>query len=58
MNPILKDNFFNSKNTQNRKTITNENIKIVDKGPKTKKKLKVKKKKKKQKSLKCQFIKI
>ena len=39
MNPILKDNFFNSKNIQNRKTITNENIKIVDKGPKPKKDL-------------------
>ena len=34
MNPILKDNFVNSKFPQNRKTIANENIKILDKAPK------------------------
>ena len=34
MNPILKDNFFNNKFPQNRKTIANENIKILDKVPK------------------------
>ena len=34
MNPILKDNFFNNKYSQNRKTIMYENIKFLDKMPK------------------------
>ena len=34
MNPILKDNFFNNKYPQNRKTIIHENIKFLDKVPK------------------------
>ena len=34
MNPILKDNFFNNKFSQNKKTIMYENIKFLDKIPK------------------------
>ena len=34
MNPILKDNFFNNKFSQNKKTTTHENIKFLDKIPK------------------------
>ena len=34
MNPILKDNFFNNKYSQNRKTIKYENIKFLEKMPK------------------------
>ena len=34
INPILKDNYFNNKYSQNRKTIIHENIKFLDKIPK------------------------
>ena len=34
MNPILKDNFFNNKFSQNKKTTKHENIKFLDKIPK------------------------
>ena len=34
MNPVLKDNFFGNKFSQNRKTIIHENIKFLDKAPK------------------------
>ena len=34
INPILKDNYFNNKYSQNRKTIMHENIKFLDKIPK------------------------
>ena len=34
MNPILKDNFFNNKYSQNIKTIIYENMKFLDKLPK------------------------
>jgi hypothetical protein len=34
INPILKDNYFNNKFSQNRKTIIYENMKLLDKYPK------------------------
>ena len=34
LNPILKDNYFNNKFTQSRKTIAHENMKFLDKVPK------------------------